>query len=80
MDATARQDFLSQLQQLPDAMLSQLYSYYLQLKQGQTEDWWDTLSPAEQAYLQRGLEQADRGETVSSEEVHSNIDRMLGQE
>ena len=61
-------------------MLDKLYSYYLELMKGQTEDGQEQLSAAQQAYLQRGLEQADRGETVSSEAVHSRINRLLNEE
>jgi len=78
MDASARQNILSKLQQLSDAALSEIYNTYF--KRSGSTDWWDDLSESEQARLQRGLEQADRGETVSSEEVHRSIDKLLGEE
>ncbi|MBL4585737.1 MAG: hypothetical protein JKX84_01565 [Flavobacteriales bacterium] len=38
------------------------------------------LSTEEQAYIERGLKQAGRGETVSSESVHKQVDQLLGRE
>ena len=78
MDTAARQNILSKLQQLSDTALSEIYDTYF--KRSGTTDWWDELSEAEQARLQRGLDQADRGETISSEDVHRKIDKLLGEE
>ena len=40
-------------------------------------DWWNDLSDEERAYIQRGIEQGKRGETVSAEEVHRNVEDLL---
>ena len=37
------------------------------------------LSPEEEAGIEAGLDEIDRGETVSAEEVHAGIDDMLRQ-
>ena len=38
------------------------------------------LSTEEYAYIEHGLKQAKQGETVSSESVHLQVERLLGKE
>jgi predicted transcriptional regulator len=40
---------------------------------GQHMDWFDDLSDEQQASVMRGLEQADRGETITHEEAIARL-------
>ena len=40
---------------------------------GQEMDWFDELSDDQQASVMRGLEQADRGETISHQEAIARL-------
>jgi predicted transcriptional regulator len=40
---------------------------------GQQMDWFDDLSPDQQASVTRGLEQADRGETITHQEAIARL-------
>ena len=42
---------------------------FIALKKEQEKDWWDQLSREEQAEIEEGLAQANRGEVVSHKEV-----------
>ena len=50
----------------------------LLLKEGKTEDWWDTLTEQEKALIQRGLQQLDNGERLPNSQVRLDINKMLG--
>lgn len=43
-----------------------------------TGDWWDDLSDEQKASVERGLEQANRGEFVPASEVKASVDKLLG--
>ncbi len=40
---------------------------------GQQMDWFDDMSDEQQASVMRGLEQADRGKTISNEEAIARL-------
>ena len=41
------------------------------------EDWWDTISEDEKQAIKKGLEQANRGELVSHDEVKKIISDLF---
>ena len=40
-------------------------------------DWWDTISDEERAEIEHGLEEADKGEVISHEEVMEKYKKWL---
>jgi predicted transcriptional regulator len=45
--------------------------------QSQKEDWWDLISNEEKAEIEEGMQQADRGELKSTDEVLSKYKKWL---
>lgn len=42
---------------------------FIALKNEQQKDWWDEISEDERAGIEKGLAEADRGDTLTHEEV-----------
>ena len=47
------------------------------LKQERDDDWWDDLPESVQESIERGLDQAKRGDTIPHEEVMKKYDKWL---
>lgn len=45
--------------------------------QSQKDDWWELISDDERAEIEEGMQQADRGELKSTEEVLSKYKKWL---
>ena len=43
------------------------------LKKEKVNDWWDEISEAERHAIEKGLEEADRGELIPHEEVMKEV-------
>lgn len=43
------------------------------LKREKVADWWDEISPAERKTIERGIEEADRGELIPHEQVMKEV-------
>lgn len=45
------------------------------LLEAEQEDWWSAMSKVEQEEIKTGLDQADKGEYISNEEIMKRFDR-----
>lgn len=54
-----------------------LLNYRNKKSQSGTPDWWEELSAEEKADIEEGIQEADRGELISAEEVYSKIRAKL---
>ena len=50
---------------------------FITLKKKKEVDWWDEISPEEQAGIEEGLAQADRGELIPHEEAMAKFKKWL---
>ena len=50
---------------------------FIALKKKKEMDWWDEISAEEQAEIEAGLAQADRGEVLPHEEVMAKYKKWL---
>jgi predicted transcriptional regulator len=55
-----------------DRLLSAVKSFLSRQKNGDS-DWWDELGTEEKESIQRGLEEANRGELIPHEEVMKQL-------
>ena len=53
------------------SILKKIKTYITSLSK--EKDWWDELSKAEKASIERGIAQADRGELIPHEQVMKEI-------
>ena len=67
---------LSQLQH-PESLQAAVEYIEQLLAKESSEDWWGDLSDEQQSYIKRGIEQGNRGETVSAEDVHRQVEDLL---
>ncbi|MBL4586363.1 MAG: hypothetical protein JKX84_04790 [Flavobacteriales bacterium] len=71
----------SELDKVKDPSFVQVLKSLLNYRSKQQEVAIENeLSSEEQAYIERGLKQANNGETVSSESVHRKVNRLLSEE
>ncbi len=43
----------------------------------ETEDWWQTISPAERQSIEEGLADVEEGQTVSHEQIKKQYEHWL---
>ena len=55
------------------SLLDKAYAALSKLFSKQQTDWWDEISAAEKASIERGIAQADRGELIPHEQVMKEI-------
>ena len=73
MDLQAEKlDLLQQILDINDIGIIKKVKNLLK-KQEKEHDWFDDLSEEQQQSIMRGLEQADRGETISHEEAMARL-------
>ena len=66
------------IDQIEDEALLQAYLKLLESSmQVQKKDWWDEISAEERAEIEEGLAQADKGDTVSHEDVMAKYKKWL---
>jgi predicted transcriptional regulator len=59
-------------------VLQQIKSIFVILKKGGEEtDWWDLIDEKEKVLIKKGLQQLERGERISHQEVRKDIDLLL---
>ena len=82
MDLQAHKDsLLQQISSVQDASIIQILENILhqltEPDQAESHDWWNELSPEQQQSLDLGIQQAEAGDTVSSEEVHKRVQTLF---
>ena len=66
------------IDQIEDEALLQAYLKVLESSmQVQKKDWWEEISAEERAEIEEGLAQADKGDTVSHEDVMAKYKKWL---
>ncbi|MEX0813952.1 MAG: hypothetical protein WD048_17160 [Chitinophagales bacterium] len=62
------------LSNLEDKHILESLVHFKSLQEG--NDWWDTLSKAQQDNIEKGIEQAENGEVISSQKLWERYGRL----
>ena len=60
-----------------ESLLEKVKSYVSTLVTGKDVDWWDTISEDEKASIEKGIEQADKGQLTPHDEVMKKYKKWL---
>jgi predicted transcriptional regulator len=70
MDSTLKYQLIEKIVQTNDESLLQEIKVLLESASG---DWWEKTSQAERESIERGIQQADRGEVIPHEQAWSQL-------
>ncbi len=72
-----KEEKLELIQWLAGVRDVEIIKEFINLKKTKEVDWWDTISPEEQAEISEGIAQADKGEVIPHEEVMGKYKKWL---
>lgn len=78
MDIQSRKyDLIQAIIQLKDITVLEKLEHLLKQESPVADDWWNTIPSSEKEAINQGIDQLDRGESVSHEEVRKRINAKL---
>lgn len=72
-----RSDLHNMIDNITDSNILIAVKTLLSGKTATQTDWWDIINDEERAEIEQGLAEADRGETISHEEVMAKYKKWL---
>jgi predicted transcriptional regulator len=72
-----RTDLHNMIDKISDSNILQAVKTLLSSKNLSEADWWETIDEAERAQIEQGLNEAERGEVISHEDVMAKYKKWL---